>query len=131
MADYLLKADEYGNEKTITEGEEFIFTTTTLLFNKTGFIPEIPYLGINLKERRNIAVNDTIAIDDLRADILKQVRYFYPSDNIVIIVEMRKDSDNKDFLYVDVLNTSKGISATVNYITENPTVAVSYKDYNK
>ena len=131
MTDYLLQKNEYGEEKYITDGDEFIFTTTNILFNKPGFIPEIPFIGINLNERRYLTTSDTEAVRKLNEDITSQIKYYYPNDRLNIITELRKDAEGKSFLYVDVSNLTKQITATVNYVTNAPKISVAYKDYNK
>lgn len=131
MTDYLLQKNEYGEEKYITDGDEFIFTTTNILFNKAGFIPEIPFIGINLNERRYLTTSDTEAVRKLNDDITSQIKYYYPNDRLNIITELRKDAEGKSFLYVDVSNLTKQITATVNYVTNAPKISVAYKDYNK
>lgn len=132
MTDYLLKANDYGEEATVAGGEEFVLVTTNILFNKRGFIPELPDLGLDLDNRKYIFVNDTASMTSMEEEALYMIRKYYPDDIINVEVVIKYDNIGRPFLSVVVNNASRGVSATVTYYSASEkSVDIEYKDYNK
>lgn len=131
MSDFMMRVDDYGNEKRLVNGEEFIYVISNCLYNKLGFIPEIPTIGLNLKERRYIILNDDTKIDQLKSDIYEMATKLYPYHKIIVECLIKKDSGNTPYLYVEVINGTLGIGGTYNYKTDTPTINIRYKEYNK
>lgn len=129
--EFLMKVNDYGEERTITNGEAFVFCVSNILYNKPGFIPELPTVGLNLTERRYMVTSDVKAIEELKNDIYDMVKLFYPDHGIIVTAETRYDKDNRSYLFIDIENISLGVAGTFNYKNNTTNVTIRYKDYSK
>lgn len=130
LKDYILTKGDYGGEKQISGVDALVYMISNILYNKPGFLPLNPKIGMSINTRKHFLENDRATINDINSDLRQQVAICFPDITMECTYGVSRDSDNKPV--GNIILSGSGVTITVSTTkVSDVQYKITYKDYTK
>jgi hypothetical protein len=130
LSDYILTKGDYGSEKQIKDVDALVYMVSNILYNKPGFLPLNPRIGMSINTRKHFLENDKSTINEINSDLKQQISICFPDIKMECSYAVNRDGSNKPVGIITLSGGGVTITMSTTKVSDVQ-YKITYKDYTK